>query len=241
MNNDERTKMRVQSPSERVTNFKEVELGFTKEEALREANRCLQCVNPRCVKGCPVNIMIPAFIKAIKEDNLEEAYKILSNSSNLCAVCGRVCPQETQCEGMCVRGLKGEPVAIGSLERYVADQALLNNFSSGSMKPKNGKKVAVVGSGPSGLTCAGDLAKAGFEVTIYETLHKAGGVLTYGIPEFRLPKSILDRYYKKMRELGIKFRPNFSIGGSTGIRDLLEDGYKSVFIGTGGHGDNTLA
>ena len=232
MNNDERTKMRVQSPSERVTNFKEVELGFTKEEALREANRCLQCVNPRCVKGCPVNIMIPAFIKAIKEDNLEEAYKILSNSSNLCAVCGRVCPQETQCEGMCVRGLKGEPVAIGSLERYVADQALLNNFSSGSMKPKNGKKVAVVGSGPSGLTCAGDLAKAGFEVTIYETLHKAGGVLTYGIPEFRLPKDIVKKQIESLEKLGVKILTNVPIGNALTLNDLKNE-YDAVFIGTG--------
>lgn len=232
MNNDERTKMRVQPPEERVKNFNEVEVGFSKEEALKEANRCLQCVNPRCVQGCPVNIMIPQFIKAIKEDNIEEAYKILSKSSNLCAVCGRVCPQEKQCEGKCVRGLKGEPVAIGSLERYVADEAIKNNFSSVTPKPKNGKKVAIVGSGPSGLTCAGDLAKEGFEVTIYESLHKAGGVLTYGIPEFRLPKDIVKKQVESLEQLGVKILTNVPVGNALTLNDLKNE-YDAVFIGTG--------
>ena len=189
--NDQKVKGRLQEASERVKNFQEVEFGYNDEEALQEASRCLQCKNPRCMTGCPVSIEIPNFIHAIKEGNLKEAYEIISRSSSLPAVCGRVCPQEKQCEAMCIKGLKGDAISIGSLERYVADQAIINNFSAELPKKKNGKKVAIVGSGPAGLTCAGDLAKAGYDVTVYEVLHKAGGVLTYGIPEFRLPKRIV--------------------------------------------------
>ena len=222
----------VQAPQERVKNFKEVELGYTDEEALAEANRCLHCANPRCVQGCPVSIAIPDFIKCIKEGNLEEAYKIISKSSSLPAVCGRVCPQEKQCESMCIRGFKGEAISIGSLERYVADQALKNNFSSVGKIEKNGKKVAIVGAGPAGLTCAGDLAKAGYDVTIYEILHKAGGVLTYGIPEFRLPKSIVAREVESLKNLGVEIKCDVPIGNALTL-DQLSKEYDAVFLGTG--------
>ena len=222
----------VQAPQERVKNFKEVELGYTDEEALAEANRCLHCANPRCVQGCPVSIAIPDFIKCIKEGNLEEAYKIISKSSSLPAVCGRVCPQEKQCESMCIRGFKGEAISIGSLERYVADQALKNNFSSVGKIEKNGKKVAIVGAGPAGLTCAGDLAKAGYDVTIYEILHKAGGVLTYGIPEFRLPKSIVEKEVDSLRKLGVTILCDVPVGNAITL-DELQEKYDAVFLGTG--------
>ena len=201
MDGMEKVVMRVQDPKERSKNFNEVELGFNKEEALKEASRCLHCKIPKCVEGCPVNIMIPEFIAAIKENNIEEAYKIILKTSSLPAICGRVCPQEKQCESKCIRGIKGDSIAIGSLERYVADEAIKNNFKSVSKKKKNGKKIAIVGSGPSGLTCAGDLAKEGYDVTIFEVLHKAGGVLTYGIPEFRLPKSIVDNQVESLIQL----------------------------------------
>ena len=223
---------KVQVPQERIKNFKEVELGYTDDEALEEANRCLHCPKPRCMEGCPVNIVIPEFIQCIKEGNLEEAYKVISKSSSLPAVCGRVCPQEKQCESMCVKGLKGEAISIGSLERYVADQAIKNNFSSVGKIEKNGKKVAIVGAGPAGLTCAGDLAKAGYEVTIYEILHKAGGVLTYGIPEFRLPKSIVEKEVDSLKRLGVNILCDVPVGNAISLDDLQKD-YDAVFLGTG--------
>ena len=230
--NDEKVRGRVQDPSVRVTNFDEVELGFNDEEALKEANRCLQCPNPRCMKGCPVNIAIPEFIKEIKDGNLEKAYEVISKSSSLPAVCGRVCPQEKQCEKMCVKGFKGDAISIGSLERYVADQAIKNNYAAASVKEKNGKKVAVVGSGPAGLTCAGDLAKAGYEVTIYEVLHKAGGVLTYGIPEFRLPKSIVQKEVDSLKKLGVDIKTDVPVGNAITIPELQEE-FDAVFLGSG--------
>lgn len=230
--NDKKVKGRLQDAKERIKNFEEVEFGYNDKEAQEEASRCLQCINPRCVKGCPVNIMIPHFIKAIKENNLKEAYQIISESSSLPAVCGRVCPQEKQCESMCIKGLKGDAISIGSLERYVADQALLNNFSSSKKAKKNGKKVAIVGSGPSGLTCAGDLAKAGYEVTIYEVLHKAGGVLTYGIPEFRLPKSIVQKEVESLTKLGVEIKTDVPVGNAITIPELQKE-YDAVFLGTG--------
>ena len=230
--NDAKVKGRVQEANVRVNIFEEVELGFNDEEALQEASRCLQCVNPRCVKGCPVNIMIPHFIKAIKEGNLKEAYEVISKSSSLPAVCGRVCPQEKQCEAMCIKGLKGDAISIGSLERYVADQAIMNGFNATIAKEKNGRRVAIVGSGPAGLTCAGDLAKAGFEVDVYEVLHKAGGVLTYGIPEFRLPKSIVQKEVDSLQKLGVKIMTDVPIGNALTLSDLQQE-YDAVFLGTG--------
>ena len=230
--NDSKVKGRVQDPSERVKNFKEVELGYNSEEALAEANRCLQCVNPRCMKGCPVSIMIPEFIKCIKENDIKGAYEVISKSSSLPAVCGRVCPQEKQCESMCVKGLKGDAISIGSLERYVADEAIKNNLNSVVVDKKNGKKVAVVGSGPAGLTCAGDLAKAGYEVTIYEVLHKAGGVLTYGIPEFRLPKDIVKKEVESLEKLGVEIKCDVPVGNAITLDDLSKS-YDAVFVGTG--------
>ncbi len=232
MDSSERVKGRVQSPNERVNNFNEVELGFNEEEALKEANRCMQCKNPRCMSGCPVNIRIPEFIKSLKEGNIEKAYEIISSTSSLPAICGRVCPQERQCEGMCIRGLKGEAIAIGALERYVADYAIKNNLKIGNIKKKNGKSVAIIGSGPAGLTCAGDLVKEGFDVTIYEVLHKAGGVLTYGIPEFRLPKAIVEKEVSSLEKLGVKILCDVPIGNAISL-DTLEKEYDAVFLGTG--------
>ncbi len=230
--NDSKVKGRLQDADVRVTNFEEVEFGYNDEEALQEASRCLQCVNPRCMKGCPVNIMIPEFIKGIKEGDLKKAYEVISRSSSLPAVCGRVCPQEKQCESMCVKGIKGEAISIGSLERYVADQAIINQFNSVVPAEKVGKKVAIVGSGPAGLTCAGDLAKAGYDVTIYEVLHKAGGVLTYGIPEFRLPKSIVQKEVDSLKKLGVEIKCDVPIGNALTIADLQQQ-YDAVFLGTG--------
>ncbi len=228
----ERIKMRMQSPQDRINNFNEVELGYDDKEALEEANRCLQCLNPRCVKGCPVNIEIPKFIKEIKEGNIEKAYEIIKNSSSLPAVCGRVCPQEKQCEGMCVKGIKGEAIAIGALERYVADCALKNNYSSVLNIEKNSKKVAIVGSGPAGLTCAGELAKNGYSVTIYEVLHEAGGVLTYGIPEFRLPKEIVKKEIESLKKLDVEIKTDIPVGNAITIDDLRRE-YDYVFLGQG--------
>ncbi len=228
----ERTKMRMQSPLERINNFDEVEFGYNDSEALIEANRCLQCLNPRCVKGCPVNIEIPKFIKEIKEGNIEKAYKIIKNSSSLPAVCGRVCPQERQCESMCVKGIKGDAIAIGALERYVADCALKNNYSSILNIEKNNKKVAIVGSGPAGLTCAGELAKNGYCVTIYEVLHEAGGVLTYGIPEFRLPKEIVKKEIDSLKKLGVEIKLDTPIGNALTINELQKE-YDYIFLGQG--------
>ena len=229
---DEKVKGRVQSPEKRVKNFEEVELGYNDEEALKEANRCLQCKAPRCVTGCPVNIQIPLFIKEIRENNIKKAYEIISESSSLPAVCGRVCPQEKQCEKMCVRGVKGDAISIGTLERYVADKALLNNYESTKKVKSNGKTVAIVGSGPAGLTCAGDLAKNGYDVTIYEVLQKAGGVLTYGIPEFRLPKTIVEQEVNNLKKLGVKILTDVPVGNAITLNELQEK-YDAVFLGTG--------
>ena len=230
--NDKKVEMKSQKPEIRNKNFEEVELGYTKEEAEQEASRCLHCKIPKCVEGCPVNIMIPDFIAAIKEGNIKKAYDIISETSSLPAICGRVCPQEKQCEAKCVKGIKGDAISIGTLERYVADEAIKNNFATVVKVPKKNKKVAIVGSGPAGLTCAGDLAKAGFDVTIYEVLHKAGGVLTYGIPEFRLPKSIVENQVKSLKKLGVTIRTNVPIGNAKTIPDLQKE-YDAVFLGTG--------
>jgi len=225
--------MPSQEASVRANNFLEVALGYTKEAALDEAARCLGCKNMPCVTGCPVNIHIPKFIAKINELDFEGAYQVIAQSSNLPAVCGRVCPQESQCEAKCVRGIKGEPVGIGRLERFVADWH--NEHSTDEVvKPEsNGHKVAVVGSGPSGLTCAGDLAKKGYEVTIFEALHKAGGVLVYGIPEFRLPKSIVQKEIDNLKKLGVTIQTNVIIGKTITIDELFEEGYEAVYVGSG--------
>ena len=227
--------VREQDPAVRAKNFEEVCYGYNKEEAMEEASRCINCKNAKCIEGCPVSINIPAFIHEVKEGNFEEAYKIIGKSSALPAVCGRVCPQESQCEGKCIRGIKGEPVSIGKLERFVADYALENDIKPEKAEKTNGHKVAVIGSGPAGLTCAGDLAKLGYDVTVFEALHELGGVLVYGIPEFRLPKQkVVAKEIDKVKELGVKFETNVVIGKSTTIDQLIEDeGYEAVFIGSG--------
>ena len=227
--------VREQAPKVRATNFDEVCLGYNKEEAMEEASRCLGCKKAKCVEGCPVSIHIPDFIHQVKEGNFEEAYRIISESSALPAICGRVCPQESQCEGKCIRGIKGEAVSIGKLERFVADWARENGIKPSAPVEKNGKKVAVIGSGPSGLTCAGDLAKMGYDVTIFEALHKAGGVLVYGIPEFRLPKSaVVEKEVENVKALGVKIETNVIIGKSTTIDELMDkEGFEAVFIGSG--------
>lgn len=232
MNDTGKVEMRAQEANVRNKNFEEVELGYTKEEAMKEAERCLHCKIPKCVEGCPVNIMIPEFIAALKEDDVRRAYDVISETSSLPAICGRVCPQEKQCEAKCIKGIKGDAIAIGSLERYVADEAIKNNFTTMIKVPKNHKKVAIVGSGPAGLTCAGDLAKAGFDVTIFEVLHKAGGVLTYGIPEFRLPKSIVENQVKSLKKLGVVVRTNIPVGNAITLNELQKE-YDAVFVGTG--------
>ncbi|MBQ6824151.1 MAG: NADPH-dependent glutamate synthase [Clostridia bacterium] len=229
----EKQKMPELAADIRNKNFEEVALGYTAEQAVEEANRCLQCKNKPCVGGCPVQIDIPAFIKKIRERDFEGAYQIISASSALPAVCGRVCPQENQCEGRCVRGIKGEPVAIGRLERFVADWHMQNAAAAPQKPPSNGIKVAVIGSGPAGLTCAGDLARKGYEVTVFEALHVAGGVLVYGIPEFRLPKAIVAREIEGLKALGVKVETNMVIGRILSIDELFEQGYQGVFIGTG--------
>ena len=227
--------VREQEPAVRATNFEEVCLGYNKEEAMAEANRCIGCKNAQCVKGCPVAIDIPGFIGSVKEGNIEEAYQIISQSSALPAVCGRVCPQESQCEGKCIRGIKGEPISIGKLERFVADWARENGIKPEGAKELNGKKVAVIGSGPAGLTCAGDLAKMGYDVTIFEALHEPGGVLVYGIPEFRLPKqAVVAKEIENVKSLGVKIETNVVVGKSVTIDELLnEEGFDAVFIGSG--------
>ena len=226
--------MPTQDPKVRARNFDEVALGYTREIAIDEANRCLNCKTKPCVSGCPVNISIPEFIERIREEDFEGAYQVISKTSSLPAICGRVCPQESQCEKNCVRGIKAEPVGIGRLERFVADYHNENATIDPANKPKsNGIKVAIIGSGPSGLTCAGDLAKKGYEVTIYEALHKAGGVLVYGIPEFRLPKSIVAKEVEGLKALGVKVETNVVIGKTLTIDELFEDGFKAVFIGSG--------
>lgn len=227
--------VREQAPDVRNKNFDEVCLGYNAEEAQEEATRCLNCKNAKCVQGCPVSINIPEFIHNVKEGNFEEAYKVIGKSSALPAVCGRVCPQETQCEGQCIRGIKGEAISIGKLERFVADWARENNVLPEMPTEKKGKKVAVIGSGPSGLTCAGDLAKMGYDVTIFEALHEAGGVLVYGIPEFRLPKkTVVASEIENVKKLGVKIETNVVIGKSMTIDQLInEEGFDAVFIGSG--------
>ena len=227
--------VREQDPKVRATNFDEVCLGYNKEEAMEEAARCINCKNAKCITGCPVSINIPAFIHEVKEGNMEAAYQVISQSSALPAVCGRVCPQENQCEGKCIRGIKGEAISIGKLERFVADWAKENGIKPTPAKEKNGHKVAIIGSGPAGLTCAGDLAKMGYDVTIFEALHKAGGVLVYGIPEFRLPKDkVVAAEVENVKSLGVKIETNVIIGKSVTIDELLqEEGFEAVFIGSG--------
>ncbi len=218
----------------RNKNFLEVALGYTEEAAIDEAKRCLQCKNPFCMKGCPVSIHIPAFIKEVAEGHFEAAYEVISQSSSLPAVCGRVCPQESQCEGQCVRGKKGEPVAIGRLERFVADWHNAHATAAPEKPASNGHKVAVIGSGPSGLTCAGDLAKLGYQVTVYEALHLAGGVLVYGIPEFRLPKAIVQKEIDGLKALGVNVQTNVVVGRTITIDELMqEEGFEAVFVGSG--------
>ena len=229
-----RVPVREQDPEVRAHNFEEVCFGYNEEEAVCESGRCLNCKNAQCVKGCPVAINIPAFIEQVKNGDFEKAYQIISESSSLPAVCGRVCPQETQCEGKCIRGIKGEPVSIGKLERFVADWARDNNIKPAGAKEKNGKKVAVIGSGPAGLTCAGDLARLGYDVTIFEALHEPGGVLVYGIPEFRLPKDdVVLKEIDNVKGLGVKIETNVIIGKTISIDELMDEGFEAVFIGSG--------
>ncbi|HIU61561.1 MAG TPA: NADPH-dependent glutamate synthase [Candidatus Coproplasma excrementigallinarum] len=229
----EKHKMPVQAPEVRAHNFDEVALGYDEMTAVAEANRCLNCKNRPCVNGCPVNIAIPDFISEVKKGNFEEAYKIISESSSLPAVCGRVCPQETQCEQKCTLGIKFQPVGIGRLERFVADYHNKNFKGIVSVPVSNGHKVAVIGSGPSGLTCAGDLAKKGYKVTIFEALHAAGGVLVYGIPEFRLPKDIVNKEVDNLKQYGVDVQTNVVIGKTLTVDELFEMGYEAVFIGSG--------
>ena len=227
--------VREQDAKVRAANFEEVCLGYNKEEAMEEASRCINCKNAQCIKGCPVSIDIPGFIEKIKEGDIETAYQVISESSALPAVCGRVCPQESQCEGKCIRGIKGEPISIGKLERFAADWASENGIKPQGTEEKNGKKVAVIGSGPAGLTCAGDLAKLGYDVTIFEALHEPGGVLVYGIPEFRLPKTnVVAKEIENVRSLGVKIETNVVVGKAVTIDELLsEEGFDAVFIGSG--------
>ncbi len=231
--NPKKHEMPAQDAVERSKNFKEVALGYTETMAVEEAQRCLNCKNMPCVNGCPVNINIPNFITLIKTGDFEGAYQVIAKSSSLPAVCGRVCPQETQCESKCTLGIKFEPVGIGRLERFVADWHNKNATKKAEKPQSNGKKVAVVGSGPSGLTCAGDLAKKGYEVTVFEALHTAGGVLVYGIPEFRLPKEIVKKEVENLKDLGVDVQTNVVIGKTLTIDELFDMGYEAVFIGSG--------
>ena len=231
--NPKKNPMPSQAPEVRAHNFQEVALGYDEATALDEAMRCLNCKNHPCVSGCPVNIHIPEFIGKIKEGDFEGAYKIISQTSSLPAVCGRVCPQESQCEAKCVRGIKSEPVGIGRLERFVADWHNAHSDEIPETEAKNGHKVAIVGSGPSGLTCAGDLAKKGYSVTVFEALHKAGGVLVYGIPEFRLPKTIVQKEIDNLAAMGVEFQTNMIIGKTLTVDELFDMGYEAVFIGSG--------
>lgn len=227
-----KVKMRTLDKNARIHNFDEVNLGYNKEEAIKEASRCLNCQNPRCVKGCPINIYIPKFIEAVKNDDIKLAYEVIMENNLFPGICGRVCPQEKQCESMCIKGFKGDAISIGSLERYVADEARKLDINTNFKKESNGKCVAIVGSGPSGLSCAAILAVEGYSVTIYEALHKAGGVLTYGIPEFRLPKNIVEEEIEKLINLGVKFIFDAPIGKSLSIDDLLQE-YDAVYLATG--------
>ena len=235
MNNQmTKTPMPSQDPNVRNKNFKEVALGYTEEMAVSEAQRCLNCKNKPCVSGCPVNVRIPEFVAKVAEGDFAAAYEIITSTNSLPAICGRVCPQETQCEGKCVRGIKGEPVGVGRLERFVADwhREHIGNEKVEKI-PTNGKKVAVIGAGPAGLTAAGDLVNKGYEVTVFESLHKEGGVLVYGIPEFRLPKDIVAYEIDTLRKKGVTFQHNVVVGRSIDVQDLFDEGYDSVFVGTG--------
>lgn len=235
MNNQmNKTPMPQQDPDVRNKNFDEVALGYTREDAVNEAQRCLNCPKHPCVDGCPVNVRIPEFISKVAEEDFDAAYEILTSTNSLPAICGRVCPQENQCEGKCVRGIKGEPVAVGRLERFVADyhRETVGNSEVEEI-PSNGIKVAIIGSGPAGLTCAGDLIKLGYDVTVFEALHKEGGVLVYGIPEFRLPKAIVAYEIEGLAKKGVKFVHNVVVGKSLFVQDLFDEGFKAVFIGTG--------
>ena len=228
-----KTPMPVQDPAARARNFDEVALGYSHEAALNEANRCLNCKNMPCVAGCPVNVQIPSFISRVRVGDMEGAYRVIRETSSLPAICGRVCPQETQCEAKCVRGIRGESVAIGRLERYVADEHARSGSAPAAPAAPNGHRVAVVGSGPSGLTCAGDLARAGFSVTVFEALHAAGGVLLYGIPEFRLPKRIVAEEVRSLEEMGVEIQTNVVIGKTLTVDELFGMGYEAVYIGSG--------
>ena len=225
--------MPEQEPNVRNKNFSEVALGYTKEMAMEEARRCLNCKHKPCMTGCPVNVPIPGFIEKVAEGDFDAAYEIITSENALPAICGRVCPQENQCEGKCVRGIKGEPVAIGRLERFVADYHMANAKPVETKIEKNGKRVAVVGSGPSGITCAGELIKKGYDVTVFEALHKAGGVLSYGIPEFRLPKDLVAKEIETVEKLGVDIETNVIVGRSVTIDELMEQGYGAVFVGSG--------
>ena len=225
--------MPEQAPDVRNKNFKEVALGYTAEMAMEEAGRCLNCKHKPCVQGCPVNVPIPEFIQKVAEGDFEAAYEIITSENALPAICGRVCPQENQCEGKCVRGIKGEPVGIGRMERFVADWHMANAAEKAIDIEKNGKKVAVVGCGPAGITCAGELIKKGYDVTVFEALHKPGGVLVYGIPEFRLPKALVAKEIESVEKLGVKIETNVIVGRSMTIDELMEDGYEAVFVGSG--------
>nr|WP_298875799.1 NADPH-dependent glutamate synthase [uncultured Mogibacterium sp.] len=229
----EKVKMPEQDPNVRNRNFEEVALGYTPEMAIEEAQRCLHCKHKPCVNGCPVNVPIPEFIDKVAEGDFDAAYEVITSENALPAICGRVCPQEDQCEGKCVRGIKGEPVGIGRLERFVADYFMAKGDATEPVIEKNGIKVAVIGCGPSGITCAGELARKGYEVTVFEALHKPGGVLVYGIPEFRLPKSLVAKEIENVEKLGVKIESNVIVGRSITVDELLEDGYKAVFIGSG--------
>jgi len=228
-----KVKMPEQDPNIRNKNFLEVALGYTKEMAIEEAQRCLQCKNKPCVNGCPVNVQIPEFIKLIVEGNFDESYKTVTSTNSLPAICGRVCPQESQCEKLCVRRVKGEPVGIGRLERFIADWYMENSNTVIEKSKKGGKKVAVVGSGPAGLTCAGDLVNMGYDVTIFEAFHTPGGVLMYGIPEFRLPKSLVQKEIENLKQLGVDIKTNMVIGKVLSIDELKEEGFEAIFIGSG--------
>lgn len=225
--------MPEQEPNVRNKNFSEVALGYTKEMAMEEAARCLNCKHKPCMNGCPVNVPIPGFIEKVAEGDFDAAYEIITSENALPAICGRVCPQENQCEGKCVRGIKGEPVAIGRLERFVADYHMANAKPVEAEIEKNGKRVAVVGSGPAGITCAGELIKKGYDVTVFEALHKAGGVLSYGIPEFRLPKDLVAKEIETVEKLGVDIETNVIVGRSVTIDELMEQGYEAVFVGSG--------